>query len=504
MDRELVSGPKASSDEEISARAMRESGYDQLFHKGIDRFASFSLAFSHISVATGVFTTFGFMLAEGGPRGIWMWIVAAIGQLAVACIYSVMATKLPLAGDTYQWASRWVSPYVGWWFGWGRLAFLTVVTVSVDYAFVQVAFQPLVGQAYSTGNAALETVIVIAIQGLIIGLSTRVTTKVNNLAVIAEVAGVVGLTVALFIAAGINGTGDIGNVVSTGVVPHDGYFRWLGPFMLSVLIGAYTIVGWETSANFVEETVSPRKVIPRAMIGAVAASGLVGFLFLLALAVSAQNIGAVTESAAPVAEIARQSLGVGVEKILLAFVCFSVFACGLVVMATNGRLIWSMARDERLPGSRLLGAVRSSKQGPPWATAIAALIPMVIVLSLLGNSNVLITLFGTATIIPVLVYAGAVLLYIGKGRTAESRFGAAETFTLGRWEIPVVATAVLWIAFELCVLLIPSEFREAVYYTLVVIGIGTALFLERILRARRTFSRAPRKEAAIGGSPRTP
>ena len=44
-------------------------------------------------------------------------------------------------------------------------AFLTIVTVSVDYAFVQVAFQPLIGQAYTATGAALETLVVLAAAG---------------------------------------------------------------------------------------------------------------------------------------------------------------------------------------------------------------------------------------------------------------------------------------------------------------------------------------------------
>jgi amino acid transporter len=41
-------------------------------------------------------------------------------------------------------------------------------------------------------------------------------------------------------------------------------------------------------------------------------------------------------------------LGGVVQKIFLVFVCVSIFACGLVIMVTNGRLIFSKARDRRL------------------------------------------------------------------------------------------------------------------------------------------------------------
>src|SRR4029077_17822608 len=86
---------------------------------------------------------------------------------------------------------------VGWWLGWMSFAFLSIVTVSVDYGLVQVAFQPLIGQVYTPTSAALETLVVLALQAALIIASTRGTTRVNNTAVATEVIGIVGLTVEL-------------------------------------------------------------------------------------------------------------------------------------------------------------------------------------------------------------------------------------------------------------------------------------------------------------------
>src|SRR6266852_9990496 len=110
---------------------------------------------------------------------------------------------------------------VGWWFGWMSFAFLTIVTVSVDYALVQVAFQPLIGETYSPTSAALETLVVLALQAALIIASTRMTTRVNNTAVATEVVGILGLTVLLLIVAAVRGLGHWSNLGSTGIVPSD-------------------------------------------------------------------------------------------------------------------------------------------------------------------------------------------------------------------------------------------------------------------------------------------
>ncbi len=67
----------------------------------------------------------------------------------------MLASRIPLSGYSYQWASRLASPLVGWWFGWVSYAFLSIVTVAVDYGLTQVALFPLLGLDYTPGRGAL-------------------------------------------------------------------------------------------------------------------------------------------------------------------------------------------------------------------------------------------------------------------------------------------------------------------------------------------------------------
>jgi len=449
-------------------------GYRQQFVRSLRHFESFAVAFSFISITTGIFTTFGFALATGGPRAIWTWPIVIVGQTLVALVYGALAARVPLSGYSYQWASRLANVHVGWWLGWMSFAFLSIVTVSVDYGLVQVAFQPLIGQAYTPTSAALETLVVLALQAALIIWSTRITTRVNNTAVATELIGILGLTVLLIVVAAIRGLGHWSNLTSTGTVPAAGYYAWLGPFMLATLLGAYTIVGFESASNLAEETQQPHRVIPKAMVRAVLASGVVGMAFLIALAYSISNISAVTKSSAPVAFIVNDVLGGVVQKLFLIFVVISIFACGLIIMVTNSRLIWSMSRDRRLPGYQLWRQVPRATGGPSWATVLAAAIGAVITLVLRTHTSALVTLFTASTIMPALLYASTVLLYVFTGRR---RRGTAGFFSLGRWEIPVIAGALIWLAYELVILIGPSEFRDAQYYVLGALGVGLLFYI---------------------------
>jgi amino acid transporter len=468
-------------------------GYRQQFVRSLHNFESFAVAFSFISITTGIFTTFAFALATGGPRSIWTWLIVVAGQALVALVYGALAARVPLSGYSYQWASRLANVHVGWWLGWMSFAFLTIVTVSVDYGLVQVAFQPLIGETYTPTSAALETLVVLALQAVLIIASTRATTRVNNAAVATEIIGIAGLTILLLIVAAVRSMGHWSNLGATGAVPRLGYYAWLGPFMLATLLGAYTIVGFESASNLAEETHEPHKVIPRAMLRAVLLSGIVGFAFLLVLAFATNK--AAYASAAPVASIVHDVLGGVVQKIFLVFVCVSIFACGMVIMVTNGRLIFSMARDRRLPGHQFLSRVPRATGGPSWATVLAAVLGAVITLVLRTHTSALATLFTASTIMPALLYAGTVLLYVFTSRrrgTQEAEGTNRAPF--GRYKIPVVGGALIWLAYELIVLIGPSEFRDAQYYVLGALGLGLVFYVVQLVTEPRAMRTEPGQE----------
>jgi amino acid transporter len=150
----------------------------------------------------------------------------------------------------------------------------------------------------------------------------------------------------------------------------------------------------------------------------------------------------------------------------------SIFACGMVIMATNSRLIWAMARDGRLPGARLLAGTPRSTGGPS-ATVVALLVSGTILATLWSNTEALFTLFTTATLTPAILYAATVVLYV-----VERRFIRLDPgpFQLGRWETPVVVGALVWLAYELTILIAPAQFRAAQWYALGAIALGLLVY----------------------------
>ena len=178
---------------------LQRFGYRQEYKRELRRFASFAIGFSFISITTGIFTTYGAVLNWGGPLGIWTWPIVIVGQLLVALIFAALASRMPLAGYSYQWMSRLANPKIGWLIGWVSFIFLIVDVVAVDYAVAATVLPSLFNYAETNQNAWLVTGIVIIIQMMLIIFSTLWSTRINSAAVGTEIIGIVGLTLLLVI-----------------------------------------------------------------------------------------------------------------------------------------------------------------------------------------------------------------------------------------------------------------------------------------------------------------
>lgn len=455
-------------------------GYEQVMERGTGRFASFAVAFAFVSIATGIFTTYGSVLNTSGPLGIWTWPIATVGQLAVAAVLGMLASRIPVTGYHYQWMSRLANPLLGWIMGWISFMFLAIVVVAVDYTIASAILPELLSYTASTTNTWAITAVIIAAQGLLVAMSTRWSERVNNVAVSAELIGMTLLTILLLVVGLIRGQLHGHNLFSHGALPHSGYFGFgtathVGPWMLGFLLGAFTIVGFESAANLAEETNDPERVVPRAMCMAVLSSGVLGFVFLVAVALATQDPIKLAESGTPIADVIKHTLGGPTSTLLLLMVVLAIFACGLVITMTGVRLVWAMSRDERFPAWQHLKQISPRWRTPARATIVYVVLAEAILAIFSGSSHALFTLFGAATLLPAVMYAGSVAMYLFKRKSLPVN----GKFDLGAWEIPILVVAIVWLVFELAIFR-DASFKDAWLYILVMVVIG-AIYLAVLL-----------------------
>jgi amino acid transporter len=406
-------------------------------------------------VAVGIFGTYSDVLGNAGPVGIWLWIVAMIGQTLVALVYAQFAARIPLSGSGYQWASRLANPKVGWVFGWLAAWNLAIGVVAIDNALASQALMPLLGLPDNEGTARMITLIVIPCQAVIAIFSTQIVAFINTAAVGLELILVFVLGAALVIAVAVTGHGSLANLTSRGIAENDpNYFGIGGGLMLGMLMGLATLQGFDAAANMAEEAKDPFRSVPRAMVGSVVAAGVLGLLFVISLTVAIDDMERISRSGSPVAVIMRDQLGPFVESALLVAIVFAFFGGGLVTMVACSRIVFAMARDGRFPASRLMRRVNPHTGTPIPATILILIVGLVLMAALPGAA--LLELILSTAILPALLYGMTIVLFLVVRKRFERREGA---FDLGRLELPVAISALVWMLVVLFVLVAPADSR---------------------------------------------
>ena len=85
---------------------LEQFGYKQELNRSMQKFSSFAISFSLISILTGIFANFQFGYENISSKIIYSWLLVFFGQLLVASIMSDLSIKFPLSGYGYQWSSR--------------------------------------------------------------------------------------------------------------------------------------------------------------------------------------------------------------------------------------------------------------------------------------------------------------------------------------------------------------------------------------------------------------
>jgi urea carboxylase system permease len=433
-------------------------GYRQELDRTLGSFSSFAAGFSYLSILTGLFQMFYLGFAAGGGAFIWSWPMVFAGQFLVALGFAELAAHYPLSGGAYQWSKMAGSPRVGFLVGWIYLACLIVTLAAVALALQNIlpqissSFQIIgdrAGPRDSAVNAVFLGCALVALTTLLNCVGVGVLAKVNNVGVVSELFGAILLVVLLAAFAVRSPVAVLSARPASGAI--GGSF--VGPLLAAAaLTASYVMYGFDTAGSLAEETDDPRRNAPRAILQALGAAGVLGFLVLLAALMAAGDLTAseLGRMDGGLPWIVTTTLGGRFGRLLLCDVGFAILVCALAVQAGAVRLIFAMARDRLLPFSAALSSVSPISKTP--------VLPVVVVGSgaiaiLIANVN-LPKLVELVTMIAVLwanlaylVVSAALLWRRMHGWPAAAGPIRANRFSLGRLGIPVNAAAVLWSAF---------------------------------------------------------
>ena len=202
---------------QADAQDLASFGYKQELNRSLGSFSSFAAGFSYISILTGMFQTAALGFFFAGRAFIWAWPIVFIGQMTVALQFSELAAHYPLAGSVYQWSKRLAGKSWAWNTGWIYLCAQIVTIPAVALAWqvilpqISDKFQIVdctAGAADSSHNCAFQDpafaknafilgAIMIVLTTTVNLLGVRIISTVNNIGVIAELIGAVGLIIIL-------------------------------------------------------------------------------------------------------------------------------------------------------------------------------------------------------------------------------------------------------------------------------------------------------------------
>ncbi|MCW3038440.1 MAG: putative amino-acid permease [Solirubrobacterales bacterium] len=424
-------------------------GYPQQLHRSLGSFASFAAGFSFVSILTTVFQLFFFGFSFGGAAFFWTWPIVFVGQMTVALCFAELASRYPLSGCIYQWSRRLTNPSFGWFAGWTMIV-AQIVTVAAAAIALQVVlpsiwdgFQ-LVGSDTSTlssdgaKNAVILGALLVCVTTAINAAGIKLMSRINVIGVCCELVGVVALIVLLFTHAH-RGPGAV--VHQTGAAPGGSY---TGAFIVSALMAAYVMVGFDSAGELSEETKDPRRLAPQAILKALTVSGIGGGLLLLAGLLAAPSLTDGNLATGGLPYVLTESLGSTVGKILLADVAVAVCVCTLAIQTAAMRMIFSMARDNVLPFSAQLSKVNERTGSPILPGLIVGFLVILLLAVNVEDGSVFLAL----TSVCITMLYGAYLMVTGpllmRRLRGEYRAALPGEFSLGRFGVPVNVIAIVY------------------------------------------------------------
>jgi urea carboxylase system permease len=439
------------SDISPSSDGLADLGYKQELKRELGPFASFASGFSFVSILTTVFELFAFGFGFGGPAFFWTWPIVFVGQFCVALVFAELSVRYPVAGAIYQWSRRVSTDPLGWFAGWfmliGYIVSVSAIAIAMQTALPGVwsGFQLVGGDPTPTSptgalNAIVLGTIVILICSFISAFGIKRLATITSIGVSTEIFGVVLLIIILF----THATRGPAAVMSTGGVQGTGSYVWA--FLASMMMATYVMYGFDSAAELSEETRDPRRTAPSAILRCMLVSGIGGGLVILGALIAAPSLTDGNLASNGIAYVLTADAGNVLGRVMLAIVSTSIFSAALAIQASAARVMFSMARDGRLPFSKALAKVSKRTSTPLLPSFTVCVLAIGVLLLSLGSSSVFADISSVAVVIVYLAYLMVTvpLLIQRLRKHPVHSSGVPGYFSLGKWGLPVNIVAVVF------------------------------------------------------------
>ena len=307
-----------------------------------------------IILGAGIYALIGKAAGLAGT-GVWIsFLFAAMLAAFTGLSYAEFSSLFPKAGAEYIYTKRSFGNTLAFLIGW-----LVIFAGVIGASAVALGFAGYFSALFATPLIPVALL-------LILGLSFVVFWGIKQSALMAVVFTLIEASGLFFI-------------ISIGI-PHFGsvdYFEipsLQGLFSAAALI-FFAFIGFEEMVRLSEETKSPRKTMPHALLIAIATTTVIYMLVALS-AVSILSPQELASSQSPVADVASRAAGFNSFLLISVIALFSTSNTVLLMLLAASRITFGIASDNCLP--RLLSRIHPKRKTPHYAIAL------VMVLSLLA------------------------------------------------------------------------------------------------------------------------
>lgn len=283
---------------------------------------------------------------------------------------------------------------------------------AAEYVFVKNAFRN--NFLASTIGWLTIFVSIIAAATVALGFGGYLTEFANIPIIVSAILLIIGLSIVNFL--GIRESSTL-NIVFTlievaglGIVIYLGFFsnhlqhiNYLempfgiqGVFSGFILI-FFAFIGFEDIANISEETMNPRRVIPKAIFFSILITGIIYILVSLA-SIRIMHWNELGQSVAPLADIAGKVLGINGIVLLSAIALFATTNTVLIVLLSGSRMLYGLSSHGSL--HNVFSKIHS-KTKTPWVAILTTMVASVLFV-MLGN---IITVANITVFLLIIVYS---------------------------------------------------------------------------------------------------
>ena len=316
------------------------------------------------SAGMGLNTPFVAMSAGGGVP--FIYVLSTLGIACVGAGFYRLSRRFSDAGSVYGLTKASIGPTYGFIAGWA-LAFVYVLFIGTLLAGFATFADALI-QAWTGTKLPWFIMFLLGGAGIWVFAYRKITLSTKVFLILEGISILLMLVISIII---ISKGGAHGNSLSWKPLTPSGVAA--GGLGGALVFGFLTYIGFEGSAVLGEESKRPQLYVPLSLAAAVLLAGLI-FIFVsyaqtVGFGVDAAGLKAFSSSATPNSDLAKLYIGDWAVQASNLGAALSTFACALASASGAARVVFSLARDARIPTR--FSAVHPVHESPHKALAVS-------------------------------------------------------------------------------------------------------------------------------------